>query len=81
VIDRNVLRLRLDPSSPDRPPFADDRDPDRDRDRRIVIVCNEGYSPSLAAHALQRLGLANATDLCGGSPAWAGTADGERPPI
>ena len=64
VIDRNVLEWRLDPSSPSRLPIADDRT------RRIVIVCNEGYSSSLAAHTLQRLGLARATDLVGGFQAW-----------
>ena len=36
VLDRNDLEWRLDPTSPDRLPFADDPD------RRIVIVCNEG---------------------------------------
>jgi rhodanese-related sulfurtransferase len=65
VIDRNVLEWRLDPSSPHRLPIADDPA------RRIVIVCNEGYSSSLAAHTLQRLGLARATDLIGGFQAWA----------
>jgi rhodanese-related sulfurtransferase len=35
-----------------------------------VIVCNEGYSSSLAAHTLQRLGLTRATDLIGGFQAW-----------
>ena len=65
VIDRNVLEWRLDPSSPHRLPIADDSA------RRIVIVCNEGYSSSLAAHTLQRLGLTRATDLIGGFQAWA----------
>ena len=65
VIDRNVLEWRLDPSSPHRLPIADDPD------RRIVVVCNEGYSSSLAAHTLQRLGLTRATDLIGGFQAWA----------
>ena len=64
VVDRNVLEWRLDPSSPHRLPIVDDRD------RRIVLVCNEGYSSSLAAHVLQRLGLTNATDLRGGYQAW-----------
>jgi rhodanese-related sulfurtransferase len=36
-----------------------------------VVVCNEGYSSSLAAHTLQRLGLTRATDLIGGFQAWA----------
>jgi rhodanese-related sulfurtransferase len=65
VIDRNVLEWRLDPSSPHRLPMANDHA------RRIVIVCNEGYSSSLAAHTLQRLGLTRATDLIGGFQAWA----------
>ena len=65
VIDRNVLEWRLDPSSPHRLPMANDPD------LRIVLVCSEGYSSSLAAHMLQRLGLTNATDLCGGYEAWA----------
>jgi len=64
VVDRNVLEWRLDPSSPHRLPVASDPE------RRIVLVCNEGYSSSLAAHTLQRLGLVNATDLCGGYQAW-----------
>lgn len=65
VIDRNVLEWRLDPTSPHRLPVAGDPA------RRIVIVCNEGYASSLAAETLQRLGLANATDLAGGYQAWA----------
>ena len=64
VIDRNVLEWRLDPSSPDRMSEADQAI------RRVVIVCNEGYSSSLAAHTLQGLGLMNATDLRGGYQAW-----------
>ena len=64
VVDRNALEWRLDPSSPHRLPVASDPE------RRIVLVCNEGYSSSLAAHTLQRLGLVNATDLCGGYQAW-----------
>jgi rhodanese-related sulfurtransferase len=67
VIDRNVLEWRLDPTSPHRLPSA------ADPARRIVLVCNEGYGSSLAAHTLQQLGLTNATDLCGGYQAWAST--------
>jgi rhodanese-related sulfurtransferase len=44
-----------------------------DFDRPIVLFCSEGHSSSLAAHTLQRLGVANATDLCGCSEAWANT--------
>lgn len=64
VIDRNVLEWRLDPSSPDRHPEA------TSYDRRIVIVCAEGYSSSLAAATLRALGLHRATDLEGGFLAW-----------
>ena len=65
VVDRNVLEWRLDPTSPDRIPEADDPQ------RRVILVCNEGYASSLAAETLQRVGLPNATDLAGGYRAWA----------
>lgn len=64
VIDRNVLEWRLDPASPDR--IAEMTG----YDQRIVIVCNEGYSSSLAAATLRQLGLHRATDLIGGFQAW-----------
>jgi rhodanese-related sulfurtransferase/2-polyprenyl-3-methyl-5-hydroxy-6-metoxy-1,4-benzoquinol methylase len=64
VIDRNVLEWRLDPSSPHRLSLA------TDRDVRYVVVCNEGFSSSLAARSLQELGLERATDLVGGFQGW-----------
>lgn len=70
VIDRNVLEWRLDPTSPDR--LAD---LDLEPDRRIILVCTEGYSSSLAAATLQRLGLRGATDLIGGYQALLDCAD------
>jgi rhodanese-related sulfurtransferase len=60
VIDRNVLEWRLDPTSPHHIPEV------TGPDQEIVVVCNEGYQSSLAAHNLQRLGLRRATDLAGG---------------
>ena len=64
VIDRNVLEWRLDP-------LCDHRiSESTDHDQRIVIVCNEGYSSSLAAASLQTLGLRRVTDLIGGFQAW-----------
>ena len=63
VIDRNVLEWRLDPS-------CEHHLADVSYDRRIVIVCNEGYSSSLAAAELRDLGLRRATDLDGGYQAW-----------
>jgi rhodanese-related sulfurtransferase len=64
VIDRNVLEWRLDPMSPHR---IDDV---TGYDQRIIVVCNEGYSSSLAAATLQDLGLHRATDLIGGYQQW-----------
>ena len=63
VIERTVLEWRLDPASPDRVDWTS-------YDATIVIVCNEGYSSSLAAATLQDLGLTRATDLDGGYRAW-----------
>ena len=63
VIDRNVLEWRLDPTSPYRIPEAG-------ADRRVILVCNEGYASSLAARTLRDLGIARATDLAGGFQAW-----------
>jgi rhodanese-related sulfurtransferase len=75
VIDRNVLEWRLDPTSPHRLTGCDDPE------RRVIIVCNEGYGSSLAASTLRRLGLVRATDLVGGFQAWraATTATAEEP--
>jgi len=73
VIDRNVLEWRLDPASASRIAEADDYD------RRIVIVCNEGYQSSLAAATLRAIGLMRATDLDGGFQAL--LADGLVPPV
>ena len=64
VIERNVLEWRLDPRSDARLPFADRYDLD------VIITCQEGYTSSLAAAALQDLGLRRATDLDGGFRAW-----------
>jgi len=63
VIDRNVLEWRLDPASPNAIPEAG-------YDRRVVIVCNQGYSSSLAAATLRDIGVARATDLIGGFQEW-----------
>ena len=64
VVDRNSLEWRLDPSYKLRIAEV------TDHDIRIIIVCNEGYSSSLAAASLQDLGLHRATDLIGGFQAW-----------
>ena len=64
VIERNVLEWRLDPRSDARLPFADRYD------LEVIVTCQEGYTSSLAAAALQDLGLHRATDLAGGYAAW-----------
>ena len=64
VIDRTVLEWRLDPSSDVRVPEA------TSYDIQIVVVCRQGYSSSLAAVSLRRLGLWRATDMVGGVEEW-----------
>jgi rhodanese-related sulfurtransferase len=65
VIDRTVFEWRLDPASRWHVPEV------ADHDARVIVVCREGYSSSLAAASLQELGLRNATDVIGGFEAWA----------
>jgi rhodanese-related sulfurtransferase len=63
VIERNHLEWRLDPDGVARLPWAG-------YDLRPIVICNEGYTSSLAAAALQDLGLRRATDVIGGYRAW-----------
>jgi rhodanese-related sulfurtransferase len=63
VIERTVLEWRLDPRSPSRLPEAS-------YDAHVVVVCNDGYSSSLAAATLQDIGITLATDMIGGFRAW-----------
>lgn len=64
VIERNVLEWRLDPRSDARLSFAGSYD------LPVIVVCQEGYTSSLAAACLLDLGLHRATDLDGGYAAW-----------
>jgi rhodanese-related sulfurtransferase len=61
---RTVLEWRVAPDAPLR------RREIHGSDQTLVVVCNEGFSSSLAAVTLQRLGFVNATDLIGGVMAW-----------
>jgi rhodanese-related sulfurtransferase len=45
---------------------------------RMIIVCDEGYSSSLAAASLRQLGIERATDLIGGFRAWKRSYDQAR---
>jgi len=67
VIERNILEWRLDSQSGSRIEEIID---DLGYETRIVVVCSEGYTSSLAARELGRLGLGRATDLVGGLKAW-----------
>jgi rhodanese-related sulfurtransferase len=68
VIERNHLEWRLDPASGSRLPWV------TGYGLRPIVICMEGYTSSLAAAALQDLGLVQATDVIGGYQAW--QADG-----
>jgi rhodanese-related sulfurtransferase len=63
VVERNVLEWRFDPAS-------ESRRPEADYDLRVVVLCNEGYTSSLAAVALHDIGVSRATDVVGGYRAW-----------
>ena len=63
VVERNVLEWRFDPRS-------DARIPEASYDLRVIVLCQEGYTSSLAADALQSLGIHRATDVVGGFAAW-----------
>jgi rhodanese-related sulfurtransferase len=64
-VHRNVLEWRVDPRSGwyDKR-FAVYSGP-------VIVMCQQGYSSSLAAATLQRLGFDRATDMVGGFEAWA----------
>lgn len=64
VIDRTVLEWRLDPLGDSRVPEASGFD------LEVIVVCRQGFSSSLAAQSLRRLGLSRATDMIGGVEAW-----------
>ena len=61
---RNVLEWRCDPECEARDPRVGGTD------RRVILMCDEGYQSSLAAATLRDLGFARAADLVGGFQAW-----------
>jgi rhodanese-related sulfurtransferase len=63
-IPRTVLEWRIDPSSESRNPHVGGRDD------RLLLLCSEGFSSSLAAAALVDLGFHRAGDVIGGFVAW-----------
>jgi rhodanese-related sulfurtransferase len=64
VIERVHLEWRCDPSSYARVSEA------TGYDVRWIVLCDEGYSSSLAAASLRTLGLRQATDVIDGFRAW-----------
>jgi rhodanese-related sulfurtransferase len=64
IVERNHLEWRFDPASDARLPWVSGYD------HRVIVVCAEGYTSSLAAAALKDLGLRRATDVDGGFAAW-----------
>lgn len=65
VVERNHLEWRFDPACDARLPWVTGYGP------RLIVICAEGYTSSLAAVALHDLGLVRATDVIGGYIAWA----------
>lgn len=63
-IHRNVLEWRADRSSG----YSDPRIVDCKAE--VIVMCQQGYSSSLAAATLKRVGVRTATDLVGGFEAW-----------
>lgn len=63
VVERNVLEWRFDPRHAARLPEAG-------FEARVIVLCQQGYTSSLAADALVRLGVRRATDVIGGFAAW-----------
>jgi rhodanese-related sulfurtransferase len=61
---RTVLEWHLDPANGYRHPAVSDLD------QSLVVVCNGGYSSSLAAANLTALGFSDVADLVGGHHAW-----------
>jgi rhodanese-related sulfurtransferase len=69
AVSRHVLEWRMDVTAPSR---SKELRPD-DRDQEIILLCNEGYTSSLAAYQLRcQLGLTNVNDVEGGFAAWRG---------
>lgn len=63
VVERNVLEWRFDPRAESKLPVAG-------FETRVIVLCQEGYTSSLAADSLLRLGIRRATDVVGGFRAW-----------
>lgn len=63
-IDRTILEWRLDPTGPWH------IDEIANAESRVILLCRQGFSSSLAAASLHQIGLSRATDVIGGFEAW-----------
>ena len=64
-IPLSVLEWRVDPTSGHQSAEL------AGREDKLILICHEGYSSSLAAVRLHELGFENTTDVIGGFVAWA----------
>ena len=65
AVSRHVLEWRVDMTGPWH--LKELTGPDQE----IILICNEGYTSSLAAYQLStQLGLTQVTDVAGGFAAW-----------
>ena len=64
IVERNHLEWRLDPCSDAQLSWV------TGYDHRIIVICVDGYTSSLAAAALRDVGVRRATDVVGGYAAW-----------
>jgi rhodanese-related sulfurtransferase len=64
AIDRTVLEWRVDPESGATHPAIGSLA------TRLVLICQQGYSSSLAVASLLDLGATDVTDVIGGFEAW-----------
>jgi rhodanese-related sulfurtransferase len=79
VIDRTVLEWRVDPASGAPHPAISGLD------APMILICDQGYSSSLAVASLLDLGASDVTDVVGGSApgrrlAFRSSADGRLCP-
>jgi rhodanese-related sulfurtransferase len=67
AVSRHVLEWRLDVTGEHR--LKELRAGDHDQE--VMLMCNEGYTSSLAAHqVMTQLGLTRVVDVAGGFTAW-----------
>ena len=62
-IPLSVLPWRADPASALNPALAD-------MSRQVIVMCNDGFSSSIGALWLYRMGRQNVADIDGGFHAW-----------